>query len=146
MKIKQSKKCISLSLFFLSNNNTKLENQTVTSAVLGSSTFAPFNRMDQNLDNYNFSMETSMGITKTKKSNKCNQCEYASTKRGTFNRHLTTHTGEKSYICNQCDFAFAVASTLRTHLKTHSGEKTNKCNQCDYASSDVIMHPLRQAI
>ena len=46
-----------------------------------------------------------------------------------------SHSGEKSNKCNQCDFASSYASALRTHLKTHSGEKSNKCNQCDYAAS-----------
>ena len=42
----------------------------------------------------------------------------------------------KSNKCNQCDYASSRAYHLRTHLKTHSGEKPNKCNQCDYACSD----------
>ena len=42
---------------------------------------------------------------------------------------------EKSNKCNQCDFASSYASTLKTHLETHSREKSNKCNQCGYASS-----------
>ena len=41
--------------------------------------------------------------------------------------------GEKSNKCYQCDYASSYASALKTHLKTHGGEKTNKCNQCDYA-------------
>ena len=49
----------------------------------------------------------------------------------------TNNEGEKSNKCNQCDFASAQAGTLRTHLKTHSGEKSNKCNQCDFASSQA---------
>ena len=68
------------------------------------------------------------------KSNKCNQCDYASSLAGDLRRHLKTHSGEKSNKCNQCDYASSEAGNLRTHLKTHSGEKTNKCNQCDYAS------------
>ena len=41
----------------------------------------------------------------------------------------------KSNKCNQCAFASSYAGNLRQHLKTHSGEKSNKCSQCDYASS-----------
>ena len=41
----------------------------------------------------------------------------------------------KSNKCNQCDYASSYASHLRRHLKTHSGEKPNKCNQCEFASS-----------
>ena len=41
----------------------------------------------------------------------------------------------KSNKRNQCDYASSQAGNLRTHLKKHSGEKSNKCNQCDYVSS-----------
>ena len=37
----------------------------------------------------------------------------------------------KSNKCNQCDYASSQAGDLRTHLKTHSGEKSNKFNQCN---------------
>ena len=47
------------------------------------------------------------------------------------------HSGEKSNKCNQCNYASFHAGDLRTHLKTHSGEKPNKCNQCDYATSQA---------
>ena len=62
------------------------------------------------------------------KTNKCNQCDYASSEAGNLRKHLKTHSGEKSNKCNQCDFASSQATPLKTHLKTHSGEKTNKCN------------------
>ena len=38
-------------------------------------------------------------------------------------RHLKTHTGEKSNKCNQCDFATSHAGNLRTHLNIQHGEK-----------------------
>ena len=101
------------------------------------------------------------------KSNKCNQCDFASSRAGDLRRHLKTHIiGEKSNKCNQCDFASTQAGDLRRHLKTHSGDKSNKCNQCNFASTwpadlrihfkshsgeksidaaSVIMHPLKQA-
>ena len=69
------------------------------------------------------------------KSNKCNQCDYASSRADSLRQHLKTHSGEKSNKCNQCDYASSRADHTRTHLKTHSRVKSNKCNQCDYASS-----------
>ena len=54
---------------------------------------------------------------------------------GHLRRHMRMHSGEKSNKCNQCDFASSRAGNLRTHLKTHSGVKSDKCNQCDFASS-----------
>ena len=53
---------------------------------------------------------------------------------GTLRTHTQGHNLDKSNKCNQCDYASAIADSLRTHLKKHSGEKPNKCNQCDYAS------------
>ena len=88
--------------------------------------------MDQNLRN----LDVSEGNDDIKaNTNRCNQCNYASSKVGNFNRHLQSHSGEKSKKCNQCDFAYSQVSHLKRHLKTHSGEKPNKCKQCVYASS-----------
>ena len=42
----------------------------------------------------------------------------------------TTGIVVKSNKCNQCDYASSHAGHLKTRLKTHSGEKSNKCNQC----------------
>ena len=60
-------------------------------------------------------------------------------------QHLKTHSGEKTNKCNQCDYASFHAGHLRTHLKTHNGEKPNKCNQCNFASSraDVLREHLK---
>ena len=73
------------------------------------------------------------------KSNKCNQCEYASSYASALKAHLKMHSGEKPNKCNLCDYASAHAGNLRTHLKTHSGKsQTNATN--------ANMHALLQAI
>ena len=38
---------------------------------------------------------------------------------------MKTHTGEKSNKCNQCDYASSLAGNLRRRLKTHSAIKSN---------------------
>ena len=83
------------------------------------------------------SLKNHIKIHSGEKPNKCNQCDYASSHASDLRKHLKTHSGEKSNKCNQCDYASSQAGHLRRHLKTHSGEKPNKCNQCDYASSQA---------
>ena len=80
-----------------------------------------------------------MKIHSGEKSNKCNQCDYASYQAGDLMRHLKIHSGEKFNKCSQCEFASSRTDKLKTHLKTHSGEKTKKCNHCDFASSQVAI-------
>ena len=61
----------------------------------------------------------------------------SSTCNGTAEKEVFSKEAEKerSNKCSQCDYASSYAHDLRTHLKTHSGEKPYKCNQCNYASS-----------
>ena len=83
-------------------------------------------------------MTRHLKIHSGERSNKCSQCDFASTQAGHLTRHLKTHSGKKSYKCNQCDLASSNAHQLRTHLKIHSGER-KKCNQCNYPSSQAGM-------
>ena len=100
--------------------------------------------MDQNLGQHdsgkiNVMMRNNALHCNGEKSNKCNQCDYASSGAGHLRRHLKTHSGEKPNKCNQCDFASSQVGNLRRHLKTHTGEKSNK-------STNVTLHPHMQSI
>ena len=53
----------------------------------------------------------------------------------TFRSNFEVQSEEGSNKCSQCDFASSEAGDLRRHLKTQSGEKLNKCNQCEFVSS-----------
>ena len=81
--------------------------------------------MAQNLKHENLS-KSGNDVDEGEKSNKCNQCDYASSWAGALRTHLKLHSGEKSNKCNQCDFASSYTSALRTHLKTHSNLKKLK--------------------
>ena len=42
---------------------------------------------------------------------------------------LRNTKNEEEDKCNHCNYASSRAGNLRRHLKTHSREKSNKCNQ-----------------
>ena len=78
--------------------------------------------MEHNIENYDFGLkDANVKILKknAEKSNKCNQCDYASSNSGHLRTHLKKHSGEKLNKCNQCDFVSSQADGLRRHLKTH---------------------------
>ena len=60
------------------------------------------------------------------KSNKCNQCGYASSRAGDLRQYLKAHSGEKSNKCNQCDFASSQAGDLRGYLKNAQCRKVEQ--------------------
>ena len=87
-----------------------------------------YNTMEKSCQNYDFSLNDEE-IQKKKtdnaiKSNKCNQCKYASSWASNLNKHLKVNNGEKPNKCNQCDYASSQAGNLRTHLKSQTNEKT----------------------
>lgn len=62
-------------------------------------------------------------------------------------KHIKTHTGEKSHICNYvinvetgqtCDNSFARTDTLKLHMRTHTREKPYRCTDCDDAFAQLI--------
>ena len=84
--------------------------------------------MEEILDNHHLGLKEAnvemvqKRTDKVVKSNKCNQCEYASSRADHLRTHLKIHSGEKSNKCNQCDFASSQAGNLKTHMKTHCGD------------------------
>ena len=79
--------------------------------------------MGQDLSENGVNEDDPLRNTKNEGENKCNQCNYASSRAGRLRTHLKTHSGEKSNKCNQCDYATSLAGNLRRHMKRHSGEK-----------------------
>jgi hypothetical protein len=45
-------------------------------------------------------------------------------------RHMLTHTREKSHVCETCDMAFSSRFHLNRHMLTHTGEKPHVCETC----------------
>ena len=84
--------------------------------------------MDKNLDNHDLSrydenMEAPIRVTKTgKRSNKCNQCNFASSHIHNLRQQLKIHIGEQSKKCNHCDTETFQTSQLKRHLLIHSGK------------------------
>ena len=78
-------------------------------------------QQDSNKRSGNFQIQI-VETDKKEMSNKCSQCEYASSEAGTLKTHMKTHTGEKSNKCNLCDYASSDAGNLKTHIKTRTGE------------------------
>ena len=73
--------------------------------------------MEQTLENYDMFLKyANMKTANVVKSNKCNQCDYASSHSGNFRNHLKTHS----------------------HCVTVEKSQTNATN--------ATMHPLRSAI
>ncbi|XP_057563167.1 zinc finger protein 677-like [Hippopotamus amphibius kiboko] len=64
------------------------------------------------------------------KSNKCNDCGKAFSKRSNLTNHKSIHSGQRPYRCNQCGKAFNHQSHLTTHHRVHTGEKEYKCDVC----------------
>jgi len=75
--------------------------------------------------------EQTMSEIKIKKF-KCHCCPYSSIRKGDLTKHTRKH--EKSYVCEQCDFNTSQKSTFNQHtLSAHSeGSRKFPCNQCSY--------------
>ncbi|XP_053623299.1 zinc finger protein OZF-like isoform X2 [Plodia interpunctella] len=83
---------------------------------------------------------------KSKKRFKCNSCQYKSSHKIDFTRHVRTHTGEKPFQCNICDYRCSHKSNLVAHVKSHKGKTPFQCKHCDFRSyhkSSLTAHIIR---
>ena len=64
----------------------------------------------------------------------CSQpgCTKTFVQRGSLQRHLKVHSGERPYKCNEggCAKAFVYRHHLKEHMRTHTGEKPFSCPEC----------------
>ena len=108
--------------------------------------------IDQNLGESNSSqgqanvkIATMKEANSGEKSNKCNQCDYASSDPSSLRKHLKRHSGEKSNKCNHCDYTSCYASSLKTHLKIHSQSQTTN-QHCSVSDSLTNQRVARDVI
>jgi KRAB domain-containing zinc finger protein len=45
-------------------------------------------------------------------------------------KHLKTHTDDKTYKCDVCGKGFSKNCNLQTHIRIHIGDKPYKCDVC----------------
>ncbi|KAM4689109.1 uncharacterized protein O3C94_007251 [Discoglossus pictus] len=72
-------------------------------------------------------------ITYTGETIACSECGKCFTHATHLNRHMKTHTGEKTFPCSECGKCFShttSASNLIRHMRTHTGDKTFVCSEC----------------
>ena len=63
---------------------------------------------------------------------KCNQCDYQTTHKGHFTRHVESkHEGVK-YACDQCDYQSTHKGDLNKHIQSQHEGVRYACVQCDY--------------
>ncbi|XP_042237447.1 uncharacterized protein LOC121876440 [Homarus americanus] len=60
----------------------------------------------------------------------CSECRKIFPQKQRLNRHMLTHTWEKSFECVECGKKFAQRLMLKKHMFTHAGEKPFVCSEC----------------
>ena len=61
---------------------------------------------------------------KSKRNIQCKECGKCFSSLGNLNRHLLTHTRERTFQCQICFKAFTQSNHLVNHFRTHTGKKT----------------------
>ncbi|KAM6901436.1 uncharacterized protein PEZ65_019542 [Lycodopsis pacificus] len=73
----------------------------------------------------------------------CDTCGEAFNFRSHFDKHLRTHSDEKSHFCSFCEKRFSKISSLKTHQKIHTSDKPYSCETCgkDFRQrGDMLVH------
>ncbi|KFM60213.1 Zinc finger and BTB domain-containing protein 49, partial [Stegodyphus mimosarum] len=60
----------------------------------------------------------------------CDRCPYTTNVKGSLQRHMLTHTGNRPHHCPLCRKGFIQKSDLNIHLRRHTGEKPFRCDLC----------------
>ncbi|XP_078123383.1 uncharacterized protein LOC144528581 [Sander vitreus] len=74
--------------------------------------------------------------SRCKKTFSCSECGRRFGCKGSLNRHMITHTGEKPFSCSACNKSFTQSGDLQKHMRTHTGEKPFSCSECGKAFSE----------
>ncbi|CAL4094916.1 unnamed protein product, partial [Meganyctiphanes norvegica] len=61
----------------------------------------------------------------------CMKCDFVSKTKRDYDRHYRIHTGVKCYPCKECGITFTQNGNLLEHMLTHTGEKLFACSECD---------------
>ena len=67
----------------------------------------------------------------TKRSFKCDACEYECVSASTLAKHKRSHTGERPFPCDVCEKTFTQKDHLKKHKRIHTGERPFKCEVCE---------------
>ena len=67
----------------------------------------------------------------TKRSFKCDACEYECVSANTLAKHKRSHTGERPFPCDVCEKTFTQKDHLKEHKRIHTGERPFKCEVCE---------------
>ncbi len=62
--------------------------------------------------------------------NICSFCDYSTSNKSHFKRHILAHSGQRPYKCNVCNKSFGRKDNLKTHIYTHKQDRPYCCEAC----------------